>query len=233
MKKILSTLAVLLLCSCGNAYYMGKAPSVPLLDERGDLQIGAGVGLSPLLFAGSAGIDVAYALTDHMAVQAVGQIYDDREDYYIHGAAGWYMPLPAHQQIELWAGAGKGLSIAGKGLTGSAANTTWFEYQQYFGSLNYGLKDLTRAHIDLGAGLRGGLMPYSLLSTGNESHAVEEEAHDATWFAEPQLFFRIGGDHVKFQLQIYYSTFNRNPELGLTHIVVSPINMSLGCTLHF
>lgn len=234
MKHLIPILLIFLCCSCGNAYYMAKAPTVPLLQEKGDMAVSGNLQISPILFTGAANLDASYAVTDHLAVQAMGQICDGKEDYYMHAAVGYFLPIREHQEFEAWAGAGKGLSIAGKEETAGNAHTTHFVSQQYFAMLNYGFHDLTRAHIDLGIGLRGGVMPFHLTSVHHSTGVAEVDQDYAPFFFEPQFFFRIGSEHVKFQLQVLYTTINSYiTQNSIPNLLASPVHANVGITVMF
>lgn len=236
IRLFLTSGVLLLLGSCGNAYYVAKAPTIPMLEEKGNFCASFGAQLTPatLLFGyGALTMDAAYAVSDHWAVQAAGQICDDQEDYYLQASAICYLPIREHQELELWAGAGKGLSIAGKELTSEHSYTTRFHNQQYYALASYGWHNLTRAHIDCGVGLRGGCMPFHLTSVSNHTGEVEADQDFVAPFFEPQVFFRIGPEHVRFQLQINYtnlSTYFSRKEVA--RVVSSPLMFSAGVTLH-
>lgn len=108
MKKIAYLfLPVLLLVSC--EVYRPALPDIPILEQKGDAQVEAGFN-----FPFSADVSAAYAVTDHLAVQAYGEY--DLADAGIVGlgtgrmAVGYYTPWSSMMYVGLYAGGSLGVT---------------------------------------------------------------------------------------------------------------------------
>jgi len=73
-------IVLLIMTSC--IVYHPQAIDIPLISEKNDLRIDAGISIVP-----SAHATVSYGLTDKIALQAFGSLGSD-ERYYFQGAAG-------------------------------------------------------------------------------------------------------------------------------------------------
>lgn len=233
MKKILCVLcAAILFASCGTVIYMAPMPDAPLLEEKGDVRVSVEAQMPACLLPLTLNADATYALTDHIGITAGGN-YMQPEYYYMQAGGGYYTHLAGHQVVEAYLTAGKGLQInRPTDVTGQSIDDiyTRLDYQQYCIQADYGLSNLTKAHIDLGVALRGGLMAYHLYST--KSGALQIDKDGFSPIVEPMLFFRIGAKPVRLQLEVGYTSFQ--PASAFTSYFVLPkLNATLGLSFNF
>lgn len=227
-KTILCALAAtLMLSSC--IVYHPQMVSLPLLKEKGETQIDASFSIDPL-FLPSANISAAHGLTDHLALQAAANLMPNGSNgcYYGQAAPGYYLPLPHSMVFEAYGGAGLGTSR----YEPNDAKTEHYQadYQIGFAQCNFGFRDLTAAHIDLGIGLKGGIMHVNY--SREKADTPTKEGQGNTALIEPHLLVRLGGEHVKLTLQAGYTYLPQTygQEAGFSYL---PFNAALGMAFHF
>ena len=226
--------AGLLFSSCG-AWYLSKPVDVPLLEGGGDVRVSVSVSTFDIVPAAINGA-VSYGITDHIGAQAFGAL-SGSEDYYGHLAGGWYTSLSDHLVLELFGGFGVGRSMNDgaaefDNLEATPATAVWFDYRQLFGQVDVGWHGLTKANIDLGAGLRGGAMPYALRVIDKSRVTLYDGERGTLPFFEPLAFVRIGFKAVKVQFSAGYNSLDLFREQLHDHVECSPLTLSLGLSLN-
>lgn len=234
--RLACAFSVCMLTSCGSVLYMSPMPSVPLLEEKGDVRVDAKLELPTTLLPFAIDADAGYAVSEHVGVTASGQ-YVSNDFNYFQAGAGYHTRMKGKQILESYVTAGKGLQVNRPDNSGSGGQLadkeyTRFDYGQYCIQVNYGLANLTKANIDLGLSLRGGLMAYRLYGTTDEIEKVNMRRNVP--IAEPMAFFRIGSKPVKFQIEVAYSTFSKYVENNnVPRIINSPVSATCGLSFNF
>ena len=207
MKKyIVLLLTVVVFGSC--VVYHPHNVDIPLLSERGQLHVDGSVSMSaPLLVAPALNATVAWAPLDMFGVQASASVTDFKNCYF-QAAGGTYFPF-GNAVLECYLGYGHGLSYDDSvGDLNHHHYTVDGSYNRVFSQINFGWAGLDDGGIDVGMGLKGGLLTpkwdkIERLSDGTETLA---ERHDQVHFLlQPQLMFRFGWQKVKFSVNVAYA----------------------------
>lgn len=214
----------LALCAASMAFascsiYHPQAVDIPLINHAEDARVDASVGIStwvlPDVF--TLNTTVSYGFNDWLA----GQVHFNYggENVYAQLAPGAYHPLGEHSVVETYVGFGMGGAWR-DGISSSDANsndTTSFKEYNYsgkfmlpFAQVNLGWHDLTDAHIDLAFGLKvGAYLPdfnYKKYDEGGNLIAGGDGDYTTgNLLVEPQFLFRIGGEHVRFNVKVGFS----------------------------
>lgn len=201
VKVLLTGVVAMMFSSCIATGYIPQHAQAPLLEQRGEVQLTAGLSTGGMLDA-----TLSAGLTDHLATQMHlgGQPLQNLPGTYSM-ALGYYRHL-GPVVAEAWLGVEQG-SVCNRSALPMVVE--WFrytsgEYNLPFVQLDCGLRDLTPLHIDCGVALRGGIMkPQLITATWNDLDG--ESAHSSygagTPLLEPQLFVRMGWGSVKYSLQ--------------------------------
>lgn len=209
-------------CGMVSPMYAPQLAEVPLITHRGDTRASVavkGIGLDATLSTG---------ITNHLALQLYGSV-NDEERFYHHTALG-YFTGGDHFAVESYLGWGYGHGHFIDHDGGSSVRGT---YMLPFAQVNLGWRNLTKAHIDCGIALKYGLF-FPIFNTAQDHYNFETESWYTTYghymarnrLLEPQVFFRIGGERVKYSLQIGYIRFQTQDNI-LHH---SPLSLSMGAT---
>lgn len=226
MRKILTIIIFsLLMTSC--MVYTPQQASIPLMTHKGETEIAAALQIDPLAQL-QGNLDIAYAITDHVAAQVFGSIGGN--SHALEGKVGYYLPMKYHMVAEGYLGGGYGShrlyedvdSLGQYHHTFNAANTPLFV------QLNYGFADLTWANIDVAFGIKGGLLNYESSETRNN---VTEQAQGTYGLIEPQFVLRLGPQNAKLQFQAgYCHIFVPAEDPALNYV---PFSCSLGLNFQF
>ena len=186
----------MLSASCG--VYHPQLAEIPLIDHKGDVHVSAAIS-TPL----SATVTMSAGVADHIAVQIYTDITSLISANYSHFAIGYYGNWEK-SAFELYAGFGCGTSKV------QDIDHTWLNFGKYYipyAQANWGLKNLTKAHIDFGVSLKAGyIVPeFHIFNTERDFYSWDMETG---YLIEPQLFARLGSEHVKFGLQAGYCLTN-------------------------
>lgn len=239
MKKILLPIllaALWALTSCTFTQY-SLAP-ITLMQEKGEDQISAGVNMNlgpedmdsgvtgDLPYNLSLGFSYSRAFTDHFSAQIYG--YSDLEStHYLQPIFGCFFPIQSHQVVELYGGMGIGASSREDrhqiNVPAEEHPKYYLHHQSIFFQANYGWKGLWKNHLDAGFSLKEGLRKNHV--TGFQEYDVVKTSN----FLEPQLFARVGGEHLKLNLQMGYLLEWNLPEKS--HI--APFSFSAGFVVGF
>lgn len=208
MKKIKLLLAIsfvaFLLTSC--TMYMPQTAPIPMMKEKGELQIDGGFTILPGI-QGS----VAWSPVNHLAVQGhaftnIGNIQ------YSQIALGYYNELPKIFRYEVYGGAG-----FGDGGYTHVIGPEWLydwrmnnSYNLYYLQLNAGRTAGKKQWFEYGLSLKSGFMDQNIHRSGHEM----DENYNVTWFdehypkksilLEPAAFMRYG-NKFRIGLQVNYA----------------------------
>ena len=229
MKKISKLLFALtvLLTTAGCSIYHPQLANVPLIEHKGDTRVAAslhflsGPGLSTTISTG---------LTDHLAAQ-VHASFDGPDVFYTHMAVGLYLP---HEKgvFETYLGLGRGNGDVYIDADPASARGP---YMCHFLQFNYGWKLSEKSTI--GVSFKGGALWPRVRWSGSAYDAatdswisvsgVDDNAHA---LLEPQIFYRVGNERLKFQVQLGYSyvSFPRD----IRALRYSPLCMSTGVSIN-
>lgn len=221
----LSLFTALFLSGC--VVYNPKPIDIPLIAAKNELKVDAGVSVIPSAYAG-----LSYGLTHSLAVQAFGSV-ESHQCYYVQGAGGFYKAYKSHAVLEVYGGYGYGYGYAYKD---AVPGSLYGNYQQYFAQVNFGFKNLKFAHLDVGAGLKSGVL-HADLTNRNYYGFYSETGPFYTlsynnWLLEPDIMIRLGGEKLKFSL---------NPGFCLMYKIHSsarvvpyaPVNIGFGLNYTF
>jgi hypothetical protein len=177
--------------------YTPVTTDIPLISEKNDLRIDAGVSIVP-----SANATVSYGLTDKIAVQGFGSIGSD-DRYYLQAASGYYQNIGNNKILELYAGAGYGY---GNAYNDANPGNLIGDYQLYFVQLNYGKIADEKSNLEIGFGIKTGYL-HSNLTDKNYYDWTSEDGpftvfHDDSILIEPTGFMRFGGGRLKFNVKL-------------------------------
>lgn len=193
---------------------------IPLLQQGRDLRIDGSVNMTfPFLDGTGANATVSYAPINHLALQASGSI-TDKKNLYGHFAVGTFQPF-GKSVLEFYLGAAAGHSSYSQnrnssdntqsGTKESTLNQKYYvegDYNIFFSQLNFGWNNLGDDLCDVGFGLRSGILKPAWQHVNVSDDGVEsvvEEFTTPNFLLEPQLMFRIGGEHLKISFNFAYS----------------------------
>jgi len=225
--KIAFMLFLIILFITGCSLYNPQTVDIPLINKRNDLRIDAGI--SSMI---SAHTTISYGLTKKIAVQTFGSIGSDHT-YYFQGAVGYFKTFGNNKVMEIYTGMGHGYSYC---YNDANPGSLYGNYNLYFTQVNYGKIDGHFAHMDYGLSLKVGYMHSSLTDQnyyGNYSDSGPFITYnDENLAMEPSAFLRLGGERLKFSLQLgscgIYKFTNKD-----NHLPYSYINLGLGLNYRF
>jgi hypothetical protein len=199
---------------------------IPLISEKNEIKIDAGVSVMP-----SASATVSYGLTNKMAVQASANIGSD--NHYVQGAVGLFKNYGINNVMEIYAGLGTGYGDAYKSsMPGNLAGN----YQLSFAQLNLGKRKLKFANMDIGAGLKTGLLTSNLTDKNYfywySEYGPFPNYKDLSALVQPSVVARIGGENLKFSLMVsglWLHSFSENER----QIPYSHFNVGIGLNYAF
>ena len=213
MKRIKSALIAALVgltfASC--SIYHPQSVGIPLINHSGDTRVDASLAMSwwvvPSTFTFNT--TVSHGFNNWFS----GQLHANYggSNYYLQAAPGAYCPLGDNAVLEGYAGVGFGGAWSDEVESNSeSANSNSYAYTGTFvlpyAQANIGWHDLSGAHIDLGLGFKvGAYMPnfnyHELDGNGDKIASSEYDYTTTNLLVEPQLLFRIGGEHFKVNLR--------------------------------
>lgn len=205
---------VFAIASC--SIYHPQVVSIPLLREKGELQLDASISAASTFapIPSSIGVNAtgSYAINNWWAVQGFAAC-DMNKNFYLQAATGAFKPFE-NSVLEGYIGYGFGHSNYENTVKINGVNRYWYiktgNYNICFGQVNYGFTNLTKAHIDLGVGVKlGEFMPniiykkYQYVSDDfdyiKHGELISDELYNTPFFfVEPQVFIRLGSEKTKF-----------------------------------
>lgn len=227
-KQVIAGIWILILVpGCG--IYNTQTTDIPLINEKNDLRIDAGLSLIP-----SAQATISYGITNRISLQASGSAgIEDR--YYFQAAPGFYKKIRNRNVIELYTGFGYGY---GKTWPDRLSNyplgytrKLYGDYQLYFTQLNFGRIAVKSGQMDYGLGIkagyfRSGLTDHNYYQFISESGPFPLDKENSI-LLEPVLFFRSGGEKVKFSFKFGLTRIFRLQN-GKNLIPTPGVNMGFG-----
>jgi len=211
--------AIILLSGC--AVYMPQPVDIPLIKEKGDIRVNAGVFVTPVVdSAGMAGAHVTFSagLTNVLAIQVFTSI-DLLMRAHLQGALGLYKSFENNAVIEIYGGYGYGSS-------------GWFSrelksdsYHLLFAQFNIGKTGIGKLNFDFGFGLKSGCI-FNDYANYNKYYSPKIEGKYG-WMIEPSAFFRFGGKRVKYNMAVNYMWTKHVPSR-----YYFPFNISMGVNLN-
>ena len=191
-----------LLYSC--VIYRPQTIDIPLINQQNELRLDGGLsqGVIP-------DMTISYGISKNIAIQAYGSytsfsydIFIPRQNYYYQGAVGFYKHLNNENLLELYGGYGYGWGAA---LNDTNTGYLMGSYQVYFFQSDFGKISEGSSRLEYGVGLKTGLLHSNLLDNyyfhplgqGNIGRNI-----DNSYLLEPGVFFRIGGERLKFNMRV-------------------------------
>lgn len=211
MKKLTFILiATLTLASC--VVYHPHNTDIPLLREQGDLHLDGSISAS-LFDVPAINTTVAYAPLNRVGAQA-SVSFSGINSYYLQAAAGTYFPFGL-SVLECYVGYGYG--TAKQDTVSNLVHQTYRTdgyYNIVFGQVNFGWAGLDDDCIDLGIGLKCGLMTPSfdkILVAEDGTETLDTHHDTPSVLLEPQLMFRFGWPQFKFCFNLAFAAFSDWP----------------------
>ncbi len=212
----------------GCASYYAAGTDIPMIHEKGDLQVAAGATV-PIL---NADATVSYGITDHLAAQVYGRFGNDM---FGHGAIGVYFPMQHHLLSETYGGFGYGYDREDSSDSDGDGNYRWHEnhFQDYFIQTNFGQYGVGRINADYGISLKGSILKMN--DKEHKEHDTPLEFYTLNQYPvfalEPSLFAHFGGEHLRFGIRLGYSElFYDEDTYQLVHW---PLNGSVSLSYRF
>ena len=185
--------------------YMPQTAPIPMMKEKGELQIDGGITFLPGI-QGSA----AWSPVNHLAVQ--GHAFTDLGSVqYSQAALGYYNELPKIFRYEVYGGAGFGDGTYYHPAHGDAYDWEMNNsYNLYFLQLNAGRTAGKKQWFEYGLSLKSGMMDQNIHHSGYE---IDENynGYQFNWhydkksiLLEPSAFLRFG-DEFRIGLQVNYA----------------------------
>jgi len=202
--------------------YHPQTTDIPLIREKSDLRIDAGVS-----FVQTVHSTISYGLTNKVAIQAFGSLGNEDKKYF-QIAPGVYKNFKNNLVMELYGGFGYGYGDAFKDIN---PGDLYGNYYLYFLQYNIGKYSLKSGHADFGFGIKTGLFHSDLIDHNFYNRGTEEgpftNYKENSILIEPLVFLRLGGENVKLSLK-----FGGCGIFKLTHpdiyIPTSKLNFGIG-----
>ena len=202
----LMLLMVVLMTSC--VVYHPHNADIPLLHEKGEMQIDASASISaPLLAHPALNASFSYAPLQAVGLQASFSI-TELNTFYAQALAGTFHPF-GKTVLEGYLGYGYGISCNDNINTVRDVHyRVDGRYNLYFGQVNLGWVNLIEGDIDFGVGVKGGVMQSQwekVLLQEDGTEKLEETLDAPHLLLEPQVMFRIGGQKLKLSVNVSYA----------------------------
>ena len=212
--------ASLSLMTTGCWLYKPQLADVPLIEQKGDVRVAGSVYLYP---ATGATATMSAGLTNHLALQ-LHTDYESRDVHYSHAALGLYRSL-GKRVWEGYLGVGYGNGDVYIDAEAASARGPYF---CGFAQFNYGWH--LNEHSDIGLSMKAGRM-FSCFRGVSRGYSFSENPFGPQWntLLEPQVFFRVGGECVKFQTQLGYTHMFPWPKDSVLRYV--PLSFSMGISI--
>ena len=221
MKKVFFFGIMIFLMINGCGVYHPQTTDIPLIRNKNDLRIDAGISVVP-----TANATISYGLTNKLAIQVFGSIGSD--EYYFQVAPGLYKELGQQKVMEFYGGFGYGYGYVYKD---AHPGSMFGDYQLYFVQYNLGKYATSSEHIDYGFGIKTGYFHSNLTDENYYKFYSYTGPYDIykenSLLVEPIIFLRLGGERVKFRFNAGVSWIINisNPD---NYIPTSIFNMGFG-----
>jgi len=214
----------------GCSVYSPQLVDIPLISEKKELRFDAGYNWLNMFYG-----SLSYGLTKSIALQTFID-KDQGEMYYFQNAAGYYRKLGGGAVTEIWGGYGFGYTDIGNHDVPTSLKGS---YSLTFAQINLGRKDIGKAHADYGFGIKGGWFHSELMDMNYFAHIYnpypEPPAVPVTidcFIFEPNVFLRLGGEHLKFSLKVGFGDKVQNTSKK-TPLPVEKANFAVGLNYKF
>lgn len=182
---------------------------LPLLQEQGDLRVEASAATTlPTLAGTSANLSAAYGLLPHVGVTAYSSL-TERNNLYGQLGVGTFWPLGTYTVLEAYVGYGGGYSHHQNKRNNGMYRVVEGPYSLMFSQVDFGWAGLADETIDVGVGIKSGLLnshwSNTLYDTTDVATAEPEMLERPFFMLEPQAMFRVGSPLVKFSLNLAYA----------------------------
>jgi hypothetical protein len=181
----------------GCTLYYPQIVDIPLISKKKDCRVDAGISVVPTVHA-----TISYGLTKMIAIQGFGSIGID-DSYYYQAAAGLFKKKENNRVIELYGGYGFGY---GDQYKDANPGNLFGNYQLYFAQLNYGKIACETSNLEIGFGIKSGLLHSKLLDQNYYAWTSETGPFntyiDNSLLFEPAGFIRLGGQKFKFSIKL-------------------------------
>lgn len=233
--------ALLALTGTSCMMYHPHNVDIPMLHEQGDLRVDGSASLTlPLLDGSGMNATVSYAPLNHLGLLISGSVTDP-QNCYAHAAVGTFWPF-GKSVLECYVGAATGHSEYTQSGNNTSESTLLRQgyyvsgpYNIVFGQLNFGWNNLLDDLIDIGVGLRGGALKPDWRHVDIDDEGAEtlvDHKNSPLMLFEPQLVFRIGGEHVKMGFNVAYSLIPDWPTDN-NYYNYSRFSVAIGLNYHF
>ncbi len=200
-------LLIVALCFSSCKIFHPYNADIPLLEKKGDLHLDAGVSVTPFFDGYGLSGTASYAVSNWLGCQAAGS-YSERRGSHIQAALGTFKTF-GYGVAECYIGYAMGNVFHGHPYF------TLKDIQLVFCQINYGFNHLLNDKIEVGFGMRGGLLypdcqrleSYPELNPDLIEYYVNFNDRPFTkphLHLNPQLVFRVGGEHLKFSVNVAY-----------------------------
>jgi len=220
--RLLSGLIISLMSTSCYVYHP-QTTDIPLIREKSDLRIDAGVS-----FVQTVHSTISYGLTNKVAIQAFGSLGSESKKYFQLAPGLYKNNINKSMVMELYGGFGYGYGDAYKDIN---PGNLYGNYQLYFLQCNIGKYSIKSSHTDFGFGIKTGLF-HSNLIDHNFYHRGTEEGpfinyKENSILIEPLVSLKVGGENLKLSFK-----FGGCWILKLTHpdiyIPTSKLNFGVG-----
>lgn len=206
--------------------YKPMLADIPLIDHRGDMRVSASIFATPIpayndrlghFLMPDPGVSSTFSMgvSDRAAVQMHSDLQG--EVLYTHAAVGLYRPYDI-SVLEGYLGMG-----CGRGYRRLADEPSIkIYYLCPFVQVNYGWHLGT--HWDVGVSMKvGDWIPFDIRGADGLAHPSQAP------LLEPQVFLRVGGEEVKFQLQAGFTHLVGWPSSG--ELFYYPVSVGMGISI--
>jgi len=186
----------ILLMITGCVVYQPQAIDIPLIHEKNECRIDAGVSFLP-----SVQSTISYGLTNKIVLQGYGN-YGNDQKYYLQAAAGVYQQKKDNRVMEIYGGFGYGY---GDAYSDAPAGNLVGNYQLYFTQLNYGKIATATSNFETGIGIKLGYLHSALQDRNYYSLSYPgpyDIYYDESILVEPGGFIRMGGENLRFGIKL-------------------------------
>lgn len=226
--KLLTTIALLSGLATSCIMYQPQGVDIPLINHENDIRIDGSIsaGYMVVIFP-ALNATASYGFNSWGTAQLHAN-WDFNRGYYLQAGAGAYLPIDKFV-LEGYLGYGYGYGYKYYIKNDTVANPKEFfgNYQIPYVQLNMGWVDLANGHIDLGLGVKAGCYIPDITDRWTD-HPETKYIDSPLALIEPQLFFRVGGEHLKFTIRAGMSFFPE--ESGLLY---APFGASVGVNYRF
>jgi hypothetical protein len=225
MKIIVVYMILFAITTMSCVVYHPHMVDIPLISKKGDARLDAGI-------SAQWHATVSVGITERFAIQSYGS-FAGPEKYYLQQAAGYYKDLGNKKVMEIYTGFGYGY---GDAYYDPNPGSLFGNYQVYFTQFNFGKIGCDFAHTDLGIALKAGYLHSSLTDRNYYARNFPPESSgvykDDCLLIEPHAFLRIGGEKLKFGLQVGIAEIYKftNKDKWYPYL---PLNLSLGFNYRF